>query len=64
MKRLIYIFCILIGIITAIGTVGAADQELITLSRLLIQIMISMVLVGIGCFGLNLEEERDQNRRK
>ena len=63
MKKLIYIMLGLVGFILAIGTVGAADQEIITGNRLVIQALIAGVLVGIAFLGLNLEEERDKHRR-
>lgn len=63
MKRLIYIMLGLVGFILAIGTIGAADQENITFMRVAIQSLIGGALVGIACFGLNLEEERDKRRR-
>lgn len=62
MKRIIYMFLAVIGFIYAIGTVGAADMEVISFKRLVIQVLISMVCMIIGYFGLNLEEKREANR--
>ena len=62
MKRIIYIFLVVIGFIYAVGTVGAADQEIISFKRLVIQVLISIVCMSIGYFGLNLEEKREANR--
>lgn len=64
MKNLIYIMLGLVGFILAIGTVGAADQEIISYTRLVVQALIAGVLVGIAFFGLNLEEKREANRRR
>lgn len=64
MKNLIYIMLGLVGFILAIGTVGAADHDVISFKRLVIQALIAGVLVGISFFGLNLEEEREANRRR
>lgn len=61
MKRIIYIFLVVIGFIYAVGTVGAADQEIISFKRLVIQVLISIVCMAIGYFGLNLEEKREAN---
>lgn len=54
----------LVGFIYAVGTVGAADQEIISFKRLVIQALIAGTLVGIAFFGLNLEEKREENRRR
>lgn len=64
MKKLIYIMMGLVGFILAIGTVGAADQDVISFKRLVIQALIAGVLVGISFFGLNLEDKREMNRRR
>ena len=64
MKNLIYTIMGLAGFILAIGTVGAADHDVISFNRLVVQALISMVLVGISFFGLNLEEKREANRRR
>lgn len=64
MKKLIYIMLGLVGFILAIGTVGAADQEIISFNRLVIQSLIAGVFVGIAFFGINLEEKREENRRR
>lgn len=64
MKRLIYIMMGLVGFIYAVGTVGAADAEAISFKRLVIQSLIAGFLVGIAFFGLNLEEKREENRRR
>ena len=64
MKQLIYIMLGLVGFILAAGTVGAADQEIISGTRLVVQSLIAGGLVGIACFGLNLEEKREENRRR
>lgn len=62
MKNLIYIMLGLVGFILAIGTVGAADQDVISFKRLVVQALIAGALVGIAFFGLNLEEKREANR--
>lgn len=62
MKNLIYIMLGLVGFILAIGTIGAADQEVISFTRMAVQSLIAGALVGIACFGLNLEEKREANR--
>lgn len=64
MKRFIYFILGLIGFISALGTVGAGDAEIIGLNQLVIQSLISAVLLLISIFGLNLEEKRDKHRRK
>jgi uncharacterized membrane protein YciS (DUF1049 family) len=64
MKNLIYIMLGLVGFILAIGTVGAADQDVISFKRLVIQALIAGFLVGISFFGLNLEDKREMNRRR
>lgn len=64
MKNFIYIMLGLVGFILAIGTVGAADQDVISFKRLVIQALIAGVLVGISFFGLNLEDKREMNRRR
>lgn len=53
----------IVGFILAVGTVGAADQDVISFKRLVIQALIAGALVGIAFFGLNLEEKREANRR-
>jgi len=63
MKNLIYIMLGIVGFILAVGTVGAADQDVISFKRLVIQALIAGALVGIAFFGLNLEEKREANRR-
>lgn len=63
MKRIIYTVLFVIGIIAAIGTVGAADMERVTFTHLLVMSCISSLMIFIGGFGLNLEEERDEHRR-
>ena len=62
MKSVIYIILAVIGFFLAAGTVGAADQELISFTRLVIQSLIAGAFVGIACFGLNLEEKREANK--
>lgn len=64
MKNLIYIMLGLVGFILALGTVGAADMEAISFNRLVVQSLIAGALVGIAFFGLNLEEKREENRRR
>lgn len=64
MKNLIYITLGLAGFILAIGSIGAADLNNISFTQLLVRSLISVVLVGIAFFGLNLEEKREANRRK
>lgn len=64
MKNLIYIMLGLVGFILAIGTVGAADQDVISFKRLVVQALIAGALVGIAFFGLNLEEKREANNRR
>lgn len=64
MKSLIYILMGLAGFILAIGSIGAADLNNISFTQLLVRSLISVVLVGIAFFGLNLEEKREANRRK
>lgn len=64
MKNLIYIMLGLAGFILAIGSIGAADLNNISFTQLLVRSLISVVLVGIAFFGLNLEEKREANRRK
>lgn len=54
----------LAGFILAIGSIGAADLNNISFTQLLVRSLISVVLVGIAFFGLNLEEKREANRRK
>ena len=51
-----------IGFVLAIGTIGAADMEIISFSQILLQSLIASVCVGVACFGLNLEEKREANR--
>lgn len=63
MKNLIYIILGLVGFILVVGTVGASDLQTISFNRLVIQSLVAGALVGIACFGLNLEEKRDANRR-
>lgn len=53
---------VIIGFILAIGTVGAADMEIISFGQILLQSLIASVCVGVACFGLNLEEKREANR--
>lgn len=62
MKRYIYIFLIIVGFIYLVGTVGAADQELISITRLVIQSLVSIVCMSIGGFGIYLEEQRETYR--
>lgn len=62
MKRIIYMIIAIIGFILAIGTIGAADMEIISFSQILLQSLIASVCVGVACFGLNLEEKREANR--
>lgn len=64
LKSLIYIMLGLVGFILAAGTVGASDLQTISFTRLVVQSLIAGALVGIACFGLNLEEKRDANRRR
>lgn len=64
MKNLIYIMLAVVGFIVAVGTVGAADQEVISFNRLVVQSLIAGALMGIAFFGLNLEEKREENRRR
>lgn len=64
MKNLIYIMLGIVGFILAVGTVGAADQDVISFKRLVIQALIAGALVGIAFFGLNLEDKREMNRRR
>lgn len=64
MKSLIYILMGVAGFVLAIGSIGAADQETISFTQLLIQSLIAVVLVGIAFFGVNLEEKREANRRR
>ena len=64
MKNLIYIMLGLVGFILAVGTVGASDLQTISFNRLVIQSLVAGALGGIACFGLNLEEKRDANRRR
>lgn len=64
MKNLIYIILGLAGFILAIGSIGAADLDNISFTQLLVRSLISVVLVGIAFFGLNLEEKREANRRR
>lgn len=64
MKSLIYTIMGLAGFILAIGSIGAADLNNISFTQLLVRSLISVVLVGIAFFGLNLEEKREANRRK
>lgn len=54
----------LAGFILAIGSIGAADLNNISFTQLLVRSLISVVLVGIAFFGLNLEEKREANRRR
>ena len=54
----------LVGFILAAGTVGASDLQTISFTRLVVQSLIAGALVGIACFGLNLEEKREENRRR
>jgi uncharacterized membrane protein YciS (DUF1049 family) len=64
MKNLIYIMLAVVGFIVAVGTVGAADQEVISFNRLVVQSLIAGALMGIAFFGLNLEEKREANSRR
>lgn len=64
MKILIYILMGLAGFILAIGSIGAADLNNISFTQLLVRSLISVVLVGIAFFGVNLEEKREANRRR
>lgn len=64
MKILIYILIGLAGFILAIGSIGAADLNNISFTQLLVRSLISVVLVGIAFFGVNLEEKREANRRR
>lgn len=64
MKNLIYIMLAVVGFIIAVGTVGAADQEVISFNRLVVQSLIAGALMGIAFFGLNLEEKREANSRR
>lgn len=64
MKSLIYIMIGLVGFLLAAGTVGAADLERISFNRLVVQSLIAGALVGIAFMGLNLEEKREENRRR
>ena len=64
LKSLIYIMIGLVGFILAAGTVGASDLQTISFTRLVVQSLIAGALVGIACFGLNLEEKREENRRR
>ena len=64
MKSLIYILMGLAGFILAIGSIGAADLNNISFTQLLVRSLISVVLVGIAFFGVNLEEKREANRRR
>lgn len=63
MKNLIYIMLAVVGFILAVGTVGAADMEVISFNRLVVQSLIAGALMGISFFGLNLEEKREANRK-
>ena len=63
MKNLIYIMLGIVGFILAVGTVGAADHDVISFKRMVVQALIAGALVGISFFGLNLEEKREANRR-
>lgn len=54
----------LAGFILAIGSIGAADLNNISFTQLLVRSLISVVLVGIAFFGVNLEEKREANRRR
>lgn len=62
MKKCVYIFLIIVGFIYLVGTVGAADQELISITRLVIQSLVSIVCIAIGGFGIYLEEQRETYR--
>ena len=63
MKRLIYLIMAVIGLVLAYGAAGAADTDGMGLVELLIVSLISGVLILIACFGLSLEEKRDEHRR-
>lgn len=63
MKRLIYLIMAFIGLVLAYGTAGAADTDGLGLVELLIMSLLSGVLILIACWGLNLEEKRDEHRR-
>lgn len=63
MKRLIYLIMAFIGLVLAYGTAGAADTDGLGLVELLIMSLISGVLILVACFGLSLEEKRDEHRR-
>lgn len=63
MKKFVYIILGLIGFILAIGTIGAADLDNISFIQLLVRSIISVILVGVAFFGINLEEKREANRR-
>lgn len=64
MKYLVYYMMAIVGFIVAAGTIGAADREIISFNRLVIQSLIAGALIGIAFFGLNLEEKREENRRR
>lgn len=57
MKKLIRFACVLmmiIGAILILGTAGASDNNIISLSQIIAQLVGSILLIGVGFVGMEV----------
>lgn len=59
MKKL-YKVMIGIGVLMFIGTAGAVDHDGVSIWLAAVQTLSALVLVGVGAFGIRLEERRSK----
>lgn len=66
MKRGVYGTIVIAAVIILIGVAGASDNEAINIIKADALCTLSLAMVGIGLFGLYLEDARERNsiRRK
>ncbi len=61
MKRGVYGTIVIAAVIVLIGVAGASDNEAINIIKADALCAISLAMVGIGLFGLYLEDARERN---
>lgn len=64
MKYKIYCVIFFLGIILLIGTAGANDYLNLSFIQIIWQMIVSLLMIVIGIFGMNLEYKRKLNRRR
>lgn len=61
MKRGVYGAIVIAAVIMLIGVAGASDHEAINIIKADALCALSLAMVGIGLFGLYLEDARERN---